>query len=575
MSYMNFSTANCKNCYKCLRSCPVKAIKFKNEQAEIAEDRCIACSHCLVICPQNAREIVSDLEKVKIAISSGKRVIATIAPSFAGFFDMNPGKFVSLLKKFGFSSVEETALGADLVSNLYKNYIEQNFSSNYITTACPSANYLVEKYYPSLIKYLIPVVSPMVAHGKILRDVYGEDSFIVFIGPCLGKKVESESFSNKGAIDAVLTFEEIYEWIEENAIEIDKLEDTNFDKNSFIGGRGYALSGGIVDTVKNTLDEKSLEVISVSGTEECIELLESIKNREIENAFIEMSICRGSCIGGPGMVKNENRYFKKSLRVRKYMKNARDSKDNEQVYSKEWNFKNFTRMFIDKSISKLDVSESELDMIMKEMGKHSKEDELNCGVCGYNTCIEKAKAIYEGMAESTMCLHYMRSKAENLRNVIFENTINCMILLDENMNVVDINPAVERAFMIRRENIIDKPISLLMDDKDFKNIVEDRSKIINKKISCPSYNLEFVANAVYLKEQNIVVIAMVNITEEEKSKKELMKLKENTLNAAQEVIDKQMMVAQEIASLLGETTAETKITLTKLKKIVEGENGII
>ena len=354
---MNFSKANCKNCYKCLRYCPVKAIKFKNEQAEIDEDRCIACGHCLRICPQNARQTVSDLEKVKQAIKNGEKVIATVAPSFAGTLDMESYKFVASLKKLGFSYVEETAVGAELVSSMYVEYIENNEKVNYISTACPSANYIVEKYYPKLIKYLLPIVSPMIAHAKILRNTYGDNVFIVFIGPCIGKKIESENISNKGAVDAVLNFEEIVEWISNASINISELKDEEFNKKSLIAGRKYPFSGGIVDCIKPIIENKNLNIISVCGTEDCIGLLKSLENGEIENTFIEMSVCRGSCIGGPYMIKSETGYYKRLAKVKNYIKSTENNKKRENKSISMLDKSVFLRNFMDKSIIKQTASE--------------------------------------------------------------------------------------------------------------------------------------------------------------------------------------------------------------------------
>lgn len=570
MNYLNFSSANCKNCYKCLRSCPVKAIKFKNEQAEIVNDRCIACSHCLSICPQNARRIVSDLEKVKKAILSGRKVIASVAPSFAGYFDTTPKKIITLLRTLGFLYVEETAIGAGIVSELYKDYIENYRIDNYITTCCPSANYIIEKYYPDLIKYMIPVVSPMIAHAKALRKFYGEDSFIVFIGPCMGKKIESESFFYKEVIDSVLTFDEISDWAEELNILMEALEDSEFDRESSINGKGYPVFGGIVKAVQAEITKRNLEVISVSGVEDCIELFKGIQKQEVKNSFIEVSACAGSCIGGPKMVKDEKGYYKRMQKVKAYMK--KNSANNEVHIPDNINF---SRTFIDKSLSKEAASEEQVVKILAEMGKYSIEDELNCGVCGYNTCREKAQAIYEGMSESNMCLHYMRNRAESLSNVIFENTLSPIILLDGDMKVKEINPSAQRAFMVSAEYIKNKPITLLINDEDFLYVKETRNNILSKKVFYRKYNLTFMETVVYLPKQDLVMVALVDITEVEKNKVKLLELKENTINAAQQVIEKQMRVAQEIASLLGETTAETKMTLTKLKKVVQGENDSI
>ena len=571
MSNINFSKAFCKNCYKCLRSCPVKAIKFENEQATIDEERCIECGHCLTICPQNAREIKSDVEVVKSAIKSGKKVIASLAPSFAGYFDVQQGRVVSALKKLGFSLIEETAVGAEIVAELYNDYIVENKRDVFITTACPSANYLVEKYFKEIIPYLIPKVSPMIAHGKILKEKFGQDSFVVFIGPCLAKKSEFEYFSKDNVIDAVLTFDELNSWITELGIEIHELEEEDFNINPYSKGQGFPVGGGIIEAMGEQLKQSPLSVITVSGMEDCIEVFNSIKNGDLKGVLIEASACKGSCIGGPVMVKNGENYYTKLRKVKSYIKSRKNY--NHPVNTVIPNDINFNRQFTEKTIKRIIATEEEIIVIMKKMGKYELIDELNCGVCGYNSCREKAQAVFEGMAETTMCLNYMRTKAESLSNEIVENTASNLILLDGEMNVREINPAAKAIFKIQSQNIIGKPISLLIDDTDFKKVRESGENIIGKKVAYPQYGVVFIENIVYLPKQDMVLASMINIMTEEKNKKELMKVKENTLNAAQEVIEKQMRVAQEIASLLGETTAETKIILTKLKKIVAGEDG--
>ncbi|MCY6353746.1 [Fe-Fe] hydrogenase large subunit C-terminal domain-containing protein [Clostridium sp. ZS2-4] len=576
MKYMNFSNASCKNCYKCLRSCPVKAIRFKNQQAEIVEERCIGCGHCLEVCPQNAREIVSDLEKVKNLIASEKNVIASIAPSFPGYFNIEEGKIVAVLKKLGFDFIEETAVGAEIVSNFYSEYVEKNKDTAYITTCCPSANYLVEKYFPELVPYMIPAVSPMIAHGQILKSIYGKESFVIFIGPCAAKKIEAGSVKNNKFIDAVLTFEEINQWILESKIDMEEIKREEINKCGEKRGHNYPVDGGIIEAVKDELEKKQLQGISVSGTEDCINILKSMKSGTLKSVFVEMSVCKGSCIGGSNMVNNQQDYYEKLQKVKKYIKKrenaSKDKKFDKNTLKVLTSYINLNKSFRDKSIKIANVEEADIKRIMREMGKFEPKDELNCGVCGYNTCREKAKAIYQGMAETDMCLHFMRSKAERLTNVIFENTASSVILIDEELNVKEINPAAQEVFMVEAENIKGKPVAALINDEDFRKVKETGNSIIGKKVEYPQYNAVFIENIVYLPKQNLVLASMINIVEEEKNKEELIRVKENTLNAAEEVIEKQMRVAQEIAGLLGETTAETKVILNKLRKVVAGED---
>lgn len=592
MNYMNFLDASCKNCYKCLRSCPVKAIKFNNQQAKIVEERCIGCGHCLEVCPQNARKIVSDLEKVKTLLQYNRKIVASIAPSFPGYFNMAPGKVIASLKKIGFSIVEETAVGAEIVSDCYKDYIKENKLENYITTCCPSANYLIEKYFPSLVKNMLPIVSPMIAHGKMLKEVYGEDTFVVFIGPCAAKMIEAHGINKKKIIDAVLTFDEVENWILKSDIDLDELQEEDADSSVCERGRSYPVGNGISAGIKDTLKDENLQEICVSGTEECISLLKSMEKGSLKSSFVEINVCKGSCVGGPDMINNNQDYYKKLSKVKEYIEQKKNSSyKNKELGDKESYIQNdngkedinenkhmnknfnidFHRSFKDKNVFTEEINEEKIQNALREMGKFEEKDELNCGVCGYNTCREKAKAICQGMAESDMCLHFMRSKAESLSNVIFEHTPSIVILLDDELNIKEINPAAQEVFMINDESIKGKPISVLMDDNDFKIVRDTGKSIIGKRYDYPQYNAILIQNIVYLPKQGLVLASMINIMEEEKNRIELVRVKEETLNAAQEVIDKQMRVAQEIAGLLGETTAETKSTLNKLRKIVAGE----
>ncbi|EJE7235693.1 PAS domain S-box protein [Clostridium sporogenes] len=577
MDYINFKKANCKNCYKCLRSCPVKAIKFKNHQAKIEIERCILCSRCVLVCPQNARKVVNYLDKVKKALNENKKIIASIAPSFMGNFNVSYGKIVASLKALGIKYAEETALGADMTTKLYKSFIKENKQDYYITTACPSVNLLVEKYYPELVKYMLPFMSPMACHGKILKTIYGEDSFTLFIGPCTAKKAEHENYNFENSIDAVLTYEEYLNLLKEHNISMEKLEPLEFDNRSLELGSYYPIAGGIISNFKDELKNKNIKSFYVDGVYACIDIFESMKKGYIKNSFIEASACVGSCIGGPEVITNNHEYYNKLEKVQNYIENRQnyikscENKTDKQNVLKNFNL-NFHRDFVDKSINKEIQDEEKIKNILKSMGKYSKEDELNCGVCGYNTCIDKANAILKGMAEPEMCLHFMRSKAENISNIIFENTVNCIITVDYQLNIIEINPAAEKTFMLEKNLVKNKSINFLISEEDFIKVKESKNNILGKKITINNYGLVFIESIIFIEKQNIFLLSLTDITEKEKSKEKLKTLKESSFSAAEEVIEKQMRVAQEIASLLGETTAETKITLTNLKRVVESSN---
>ncbi len=570
MSFFDFSRANCKNCYKCLRSCAVKAIKMKDGKAEIVKDRCIACGQCFLVCPQDCREAKPHLENIKMAIKGGKKMIASIAPSFPGAFELDDySKLASALQLLGFSIIEETAVGATLIADLYRAHIQKAYHRNIITTCCPAANYLIQHYYPTLIQYMIPMVSPMVAHGKLLKSLYGMESYVVFIGPCIAKKVESTDFQHEGIIDGVLTFEELQKWLDSEGIDLGLLDGRPFDNVSSNRGKAFPIGGGILKSALKDITS-NYDAISVNGISESIEILDSLKNETVENALVEISICKGSCIGGPAMPRATRNFFKSQKKVIDYVNSRATGERHSTIIINDLDF---SKYFYHKVIEKSIASEAELNNILKKIGKIHQDDQLNCGSCGYNTCLEKAQAIHEGMAEPDMCIPFMRSKAEKVTDLIFDNSPNAIFLLDEELTVKEFNGSSERIFKIKAEDIKNKEIGTILDDSSFFNVKLTKKNIIGKKISYPKYGVVLIHNILYIEKENLILAIMSDITEEERHKKELTRVKENTINAAQKVIEKQMRVAQEIASLLGETTAETKVILTKLKELTLEEAG--
>lgn len=567
MKIMDFLPTNCKNCYKCVRNCDVKAIRIVNDQAEIIEDNCIGCGKCFVVCPQNAHNIKSDISAIKDAMKMNKKMIVSLAPSYFGVYKY-PKKIISSIKALGFQVIEETALGAEIVSDLYKKQIEaQENKKSLITSCCPSVNLLIQRYYPDLLDNLLPVVSPMIAHSMLLKETYGQDSFITFIGPCISKRCEAFGYQEAGDIDAVLSFEELDYWLkDENIITIEQ-EDGVPDSSASAYGQKYPLEGGILCGIVDTIKENDYKPLSVNGTESCMDLFQCLADDNLDNLFIEANICINGCVGGPAISKDSNNVHLRRLQIRE---NLNIDKDKQHSRSDE---KIFNREFSKRPVLKTLASSEDIKNILKSMGKLDIRDELNCSACGYNTCKDKAQSVFEGMSEPAMCIPFMRSKAEKLSNIIIENTPNIIMILDEDLKIVDMNPACEKAFDIISYTYKDKAIGSLIDDSDFRSVIESKKSIFGKKVVYEKQNLVVNQNILYLPKQNIIMAIFHDLTSLETKNEELSSLKKSTIEAAEKVINKQMRVAQEIASLLGETTAETKITLRKLQEIVIGEEG--
>lgn len=561
MKVIDFKDAKCRHCYKCVRHCMVKAIAVENEQARILQDHCINCGHCLEVCPQNAKTFASDLERVKGYLHQGFRTVISIAPSYLGVLDIDkPGQAVDALLKLGFSEVRETAEGAALVTNEYQRLIREKKMPTIITTCCPSVNDLVEKYYPDCAQYLAPVVSPMIAHGRYIKKLYGSDVKVVFLGPCIAKKQEAVGDERIfGAIDAILTFEEVADWLEKEGIRLDDCKEAPFGNPDPEVNRLYPVSGGVIMSV--IADEKldSYQKVHVDGLENCMEMLACLQNGELKNCFIEANVCDGGCVKGPASARWNASYVKARVKIEK------DASHKKTEKLADMSSEELHRTFEDRGLKERMPTEKEIQKILKATGKYSEHDQLNCGACGYPTCREKAIAVFNGKAENEMCLPYALMQSESMSNVVLDVTPDVILVVDSELRIRECNKRAQEILGVGKEEALSRYIFEFMEADDIEETFRTKESVYNKKVKLEKERLTMRKTIVYIADMDDVLVTFHDITSEEKIKEQHYNFKVETMEIAQQVIDKQMMVAQEIAGLLGETTAETKVTMTKLR----------
>lgn len=567
MRVIDFKDAKCRHCYKCVRHCDVKAIMVRDEQARIMVDHCIYCGHCLEVCPQNAKTFNSDLERVKGYLRQGLRTVISLAPSYAGVLHFDrPGQVVDALQRLGFDEVRETAEGAAMVTREYKRIIRENQMPNIITTCCPSVNDLIEKYYPECVGLMAPVVSPMIAHGRYIKKIYGSDVKVVFLGPCIAKKQEAVGDERVfGAVDAILTFEELAIWLKEEGIRIRDCGDRPLGNPDPNINRLYPVSGGIIQSVITDEDVDVYHKVFVDGLDHCKEMLECLRKGELDHCFIEANVCEGGCARGPASAHWNTSYVKTKVRIENIVsyKAARDLPD---MSSEE-----LAASFTDRSLTAPMPTEEEIRKILESTGKYAPADELNCGACGYTTCREKAIAVFQGKAEESMCMPYALTRAESMSNVVMDATPNMIFVVGSDMKILDCNRKGQDLLGVGREEASQRYFFEFIETEDIEEVLRTREPVLNKKVELEKGRIVAEESIVYIQNIDAVLVNFQDITREEKVREQHYNLKVETLEMAQKVIEKQMMVAQEIAGLLGETTAETKVTLTRLRDSILNE----
>ena len=557
-SCLTLKKTNCKSCFRCVRKCPVKAIRFSGNQAHIIGNECILCGNCVVQCPQNAKEIADSTEKVRVLLQSGDPVVVSLAPSFIANYDgvgIEPMR--RALKALGFYDVEETAIGATIVKNEYERMLREDDRDIIITSCCHSINLLIQKYYPKALQYLADVMSPMQAHCSDIKARI-PNAKTVFIGPCVAKKDEADYY--EGIVDAVLTYEELDKMLSDEGITLE----VGLDETENSRARFFPTTGGVLKTMAQ--DVPGYTYIALDGVENCMAALADVEAGNIHKCFIEMSACIGSCVNGPVMRKNHT-----STPVLDYVKVANYA--GERDFDVDQPQPEFLKKNFSSIAHKLPTpSEAEINSVLRQMGKYRPSDELNCGTCGYNTCRDKAIAIIQGKAEISMCLPFLKDKAESFSDIIVKNTPNGLIVLNENLEVQQINASAKKLMNIKNESdILGEPVVRILDPSIFMQVKRTGQPVRDQRAYLAEYKRFVEQTVVYDPDLHMLIGIMRDITNDEASKEKKARISKQTVEVADSVVEKQMRIVQEIASLLGETAAETKIALTKLKESIDDE----
>ena len=555
--------ANCLDCYRCVRSCPVKAIRVTRGQAFVVDDLCIKCGACVRECPQRAKTIRSSLEQVKHLIAGGKNVIASIAPSFPAVFNgWRASRLPSALRMLGFSHVAETAEGADAITAESLD----NLARGSICTACPAVVNYIEKYRPEYVHRLIPVVSPMIAHGRMLKQRYGEDCAVVFIGPCAAKKSEAERPENIDAIDEVLTFTELLSWLEEKGIDLRSCAETGFESHTYDGkAKLFALQGGMLKTGGIDCDGTEGDTLHVSGAENVMDLF-SIPMTKWHFRVVEPLFCNGGCINGPALPRDKNIYERRSAVV-EYAEapGAPQAASEKEPVLLQTTFDDAGAIALPD-----DVTEEQIKQVLKSTGKLEPSAQLNCGACGYRGCLEQAIAVARKLAEAEMCMPYMRRLAQQRTDRIIETSPSGVVVLDSELHIIIMNPAFQRMFMCNNA-IVGRRISYLVNADGYEQMQSgavDHYESIRTK-----YGIKYHEQLYALREEKQYVGMYSDISQLKFEAGHIDLLKRQTLAQAKDLLDHQISFSQGMAHYLGKSTARNEEFVRRLMTLFESESS--
>jgi len=566
--YIYTEKNDCQDCYKCIRECPVKAIKIEGHAASILQEKCIYCGHCTTVCPVKAKKVKEDISKVKYLLQNHNKVLVSLAPSYiAEFPGISTEQLIGALMQLGFSGVSETALGAEIVSQQIRKNLDESPLGVHLSSCCPGMVDLIKKYYPQHNDKLLSIDTPMLAHGKFLRKHYG-DIKIVFIGPCIAKKKEADH--HPGIIDAAITFSKLRRWLTEEGVQFYDNNKANGGTNQFVpspAGKGnlYPIEGGMVNCLNSRNSEKPLTCLSFSGIKKVMPVLNDLdKLAASQKVFLELMACEGGCVSGPGSTCNGSVAIK-NMNVAAAVKDITPSYFPEE----EINIDYTNHFSYIQSVDIQEHSQAETEEVLKSIGKQTQKDELNCGGCGYESCRDFANAVLNEHAEKDMCISYMRKVAQDKANALLQRMPYGVVIADKELKVVESNrnfaqlagedammafeakPGLEGAFLPK----------LIPYASYFKNFIESDEQSLEKDIKSGSQLLHL--SLFTLQGKNLFCGIVHNLRAPELKHDEVVK-------RTRKVIRQNLETVQKIAFHLGENASNMETLLNSIVDI-QGE----
>lgn len=557
---------NCRDCYKCIRWCPVKAIKVEKDSASIISSQCIFCGRCTLICPAEAKKVRDDTHKALQILANNNYVIASLAPSYITEFpNATPQQVIKAIKMLGFAQVSETALGAELVSIQCREVLNNGKLPFYISSACPSAVELIKKYYPQYTGNIIPVMSPMGAHGQLLNNITNNKAKVVFFSPCIAKKAETDAGDKH--IDVSLTFNDLKKWLKTENIIPETLSpnECDFFPVRAASASMYPVDGGMINSIKSNAGVADYTYMSFSGIGNIKKVLNGLDNFKASNpVFLELMACEGGCINGPGSSVNQ------SLAQKRYtlLKNS----PTEQFKTNHNYNINISYNYTPQQNNQPKYSENEILEALHNIGKQSLQDQLNCGGCGYNSCRDFAIAYLDKKAEQSMCVSYMRRIAHDKATSLLQKMPSGVVMVNDQFKIIESNRSFTRILGPDYEELYN--INPGLTGADIRKIVPFHKLFTNMLLSGEdSFEKDIRDNGKMLhvtifsiQKHKVVCGIFRDMYAPEVRRDEVIK-------RTRKVINENMHTVQQIAYLLGENASRTEAMLNSIIESYKAANN--
>lgn len=558
---------NCQDCYKCVRECPVKAIKIEDGSAQIVAELCVACGKCYKVCPVRAKQDRDDVTRAKNLIAAGEKVYISLAPSWIAEFDnVTKEQLLTAIEKLGFAGVSETALGAEEVSAHLADFLSDKKQGVYLSTACPAFVEYIGKYKPELVPNLTPVLSPLLSHCKLMRRNLGEDIKIVFVGPCIAKKFEADR--NAELLNLSISFRDLRRWFREAGINYHAIEPRagiDFVYKQAEEGRSYPIEGGMIDTIRPYGKTSHVYMMQLTGLENISRELEDITGTQPDTpVFVECLACEGGCVNGP-CTRNHKSGFEKRARV---LNDVRLTASLGKRKPEE----NITRDYRQKPVEDRKYDDEQIRRVLALLGKYTVEDEINCNACGYDNCRNFAKAILDGKAEIDMCVSHIKHQAQRKANALLKCIPSPIVIVNSKLSIIEYNDHFVDAFWDDEEHgdIYDRGNLIGANLRDFVSFTNLFSASLELGEDVKRENARHGSRVFDVMVFNIEQKQVVGGVIEDVTKVEIKR--EKIAEKAKEVIEKNLATVQQIACTLGEHMAETEVLLRSIAKDYAAED---